>query len=437
MKGSHIGLSVAIVLLSIISIGVTLTSKEEDPEALFAEKAAAAADYAEQGLYEKSVLTYQEALKIKADRGAEMRLLQSAKARSLEDPDYRSKYLTIAKNMAQNDPLFTDAAVHAGYIYWQREDYAGAYKFLKNIRRRNKNEVIEDMLFRSQHAYKMNWLTYDDIRFSLGDNYAAKKENAWIQVDMSGGEDSYKKAEQAQAPGEDGFRWLMLDGKSVMLDGDDVLEAYLDFVPEDAGYYHEGFIPLKHEGTYAFYDAQGHKVLGDYEMAGSFTEGKAPVKENGVWKIIDTTGADVSDASYEEILWGPDGQFIKDDVFLARQDGSIKIFSAEDGSAVEGFEAEEADGLIKGQPFAFKKDGLWGFAKTDGSVIIEPKYQEARSFSQGRAAVSNGERWGFVDEQDRTIYDYQFIDVSYFNNQNNCMVEVEPGVWQLLMTYVH
>src|SRR5579864_2287537 len=44
-----------------------------------------------------------------------------------------------------------------------------------------------------------------------------------------------------------------------------------------------------------------------------------------------------------------------------------------------------------------QRDGLYGFMRRDGSVAIPPKFEMARSFSEGRAPIRLNHMWGFAD----------------------------------------
>jgi hypothetical protein len=47
---------------------------------------------------------------------------------------------------------------------------------------------------------------------------------------------------------------------------------------------------------------------------------------------------------------------------------------------------------------AVRVDDSWGFIDTDGEFVIEPRYQYADSFSENRAAVAIGDEWAYVDQ---------------------------------------
>jgi len=73
------------------------------------------------------------------------------------------------------------------------------------------------------------------------------------------------------------------------------------------------------------------------------------------------------------------------------------------------------DGRIVIQPvwddaFAFEEGRAWvkkdekvGFIDRDGKVVISPEWDQATSFQEGRAAVKKNDKWGFVDRQGNIV----------------------------------
>jgi hypothetical protein len=45
--------------------------------------------------------------------------------------------------------------------------------------------------------------------------------------------------------------------------------------------------------------------------------------------------------------------------------------------------------------------GRWGYINKAGNTVIEPKYTEAYSFSEGLAVASNGSLEGYIDHSGR------------------------------------
>lgn len=71
----------------------------------------------------------------------------------------------------------------------------------------------------------------------------------------------------------------------------------------------------------------------------------------------------------------------------------------------------------------FKADsGKWGFKDEKGTIVIEPKYDDIASFSEGLVAVNigkqglfgSGGKWGFIDEAGKRVIDFLYDEVSNY-----------------------
>lgn len=72
---------------------------------------------------------------------------------------------------------------------------------------------------------------------------------------------------------------------------------------------------------------------------------------------------------------------------------------------------------------------------TDGKVVIEPRYEAARSFSGGVAAVCSGGVWSFIDEAGVCVAEGAFADAGYFSAESGtCPVMPDDGAgeWRLI-----
>ncbi len=487
MKAKGVLIISLLAVLMISAWTLTLTVKEEDQGLLFAEKRQEAQEYANRGLYEKAVLTYQDALAIEDHAEARMEMLQNANRYYNEDPLYYVTYLGLATESARMYPKLTNFAAHVSKLMTEKEDYQGAYRFLQSqISKGLNSKVAKGFLKEVNYAYKMDMNDYLDFVYADRDGYAVQNslDEKWGYINLDGTTTDYRELDLAMAAGGDNVRYLEFRGSRMLVDKDEVIQAYINFEPEKVGIYSEGLIPMKSNGYYNYHNLLGDIEFGSYDDAGSFRDGLAAVKENGDWYLIDKEGKAISKDTFEDIVIGVDGSHLQDKTFLAKKDGKYHLFlletedskdkktkktkesaNAEDTESMEntenseetamesestqapealtwiirqvdGFEADAVDCLAGGEAFAFKKDGLWGFADLQGQIIIEPQYKTARSFSNGLAAVSDGEKWGFIAPDGEQIYDYQFGDVSYFNKRKNCFVKTDGGKWQLLIRFV-
>lgn len=64
-----------------------------------------------------------------------------------------------------------------------------------------------------------------------------------------------------------------------------------------------------------------------------------------------------------------------------------------------------------------RKTHKWGYLENSYKVKIPFKFDNARDFSEGLAAVKNSSvKWGYIDKKGKLIVDYQYDDASNFKN---------------------
>ena len=68
---------------------------------------------------------------------------------------------------------------------------------------------------------------------------------------------------------------------------------------------------------------------------------------------------------------------------------------------------------------------MWGFVNTEGEMVIKPTYENAKSFSNGVAAVCKDGVSGFINKDNIVVIDYQFTDANYMNENGSCVVRTD------------
>ena len=58
----------------------------------------------------------------------------------------------------------------------------------------------------------------------------------------------------------------------------------------------------------------------------------------------------------------------------------------------------------------------WGFIDTEGNLVIETKYDGAFSFSEGLAAVRQGGRWGYIDKTGKAVIPFLYQSAQSFSD---------------------
>jgi hypothetical protein len=64
---------------------------------------------------------------------------------------------------------------------------------------------------------------------------------------------------------------------------------------------------------------------------------------------------------------------------------------------------------------SFKKAGKAGFIDETGAVVVEARFDFARSFAGGRAAVCLANLWGFIDRGGRFVIEPRFHKANDFH----------------------
>ena len=92
---------------------------------------------------------------------------------------------------------------------------------------------------------------------------------------------------------------------------------------------------------------------------------------------------------------------------------------------------EDVDFFISSSELAAAKvNGKWGFINMKGEVIIEPKYEQAKSFSCGLAPAIFDGLWGYIDKSGSFIIKPQFKMAKPFNHSG--VAAVLSYDWRLI-----
>jgi hypothetical protein len=138
--------------------------------------------------------------------------------------------------------------------------------------------------------------------------------------------------------------------------------------------------------AFGFLDARGSVAIPfQFSNAGHFNEGFARVERMGRLGLLDRNGT---------VAFGS-----------ASPVGSEALYRA-----CARLICTVSEGLVLDV-----KGGKCGYRDTSGAVVIDYAYDDALSFSEGRAGVKVGRKWGFVDRAGRQAVVPQFEEVGSFH----------------------
>ena len=162
---------------------------------------------------------------------------------------------------------------------------------------------------------------------------------------------------------------------------------------EYARAFHEGLAEVELDRKWGFVGTDGSfAVQPQFEDVRWFSEGLAMVRVHDLWGYIDKSGSMVISPQYRQatpfkhgrawvqsekewIAVGPDGRLVDTDELIPRE-----------------------------------RDGKWGFVSVRGDVKIGFRFENALSFSEGRAPVRIGGHWGFIDTVGRVVVAPKYDD---------------------------
>ncbi len=318
-------------------------------------------------------------------------------------------------------------------LHQEAENDSKAYDVAKKAKNSGVDGEKLDTLYQQLlYEVELDYKLYTEMKTCLNGYITVNDGNQWTVLDESG-EACSSKYQFIGLINDDGMGIYTNDIDTRLLDDHEVTRARLGMGIEDAGYYTEssGYVPVKIEGKWKYMNTSGEFLPGEFEEAGCFYNNKAAVKQEDGWYLIDHEGNAVSE-KYTDIKLDLQGNYVQGEVILAKEKDKYHIYDAE-FQQIGDFACDDMDICLDNGLIAFKQGEKWGYVDTEGNIVVEPQYEEAKSFSNHMAAVrdENG-LWGFINRNYDLVIACEYEDVSYFNQSESCMVSVTDGVWQLM-----
>lgn len=405
-------------------------------------------------LYRKAIAEYEIALTYEDSLDLRIKIVEMNK-KAIENGELSSdgnlvSMLLDTMSVYRKDPRAYEAACNYFYSVTDYDELSNALLAAQG------NEVtskaLDDVKAKVRYLYERQHATYSDyidltngyyVIQELGNHYSVTESFATV---LSG-------CDFIAPYSADGHTVAKKNNKVFILSSDGVRQKYLPDNIESSSGIAEGNIACRIGDKYAYYNNQGEKVSKDYAYAGRFSYGVAAVQEtSGKWILINKKFQPLSNATYEDIKLNTAEECVSGGMILAKSGGKYSIinvsYNADKPEAVSitannSFKCDDcklpidaATGSNKGQVwFAFKLNNKWGYADASGKTMIEPKFADAKSFSNGFAAVSDGEKWDFINESGTVVLDLNLVNAGYFNSNGVCLVKFDNGYWVYIRMY--
>ncbi|MEZ4700349.1 MAG: WG repeat-containing protein [Rhodothermales bacterium] len=188
---------------------------------------------------------------------------------------------------------------------------------------------------------------------------------------------------------------------------------------QDGRPFSEGFAAVQVDGRWGFINRSGAFAINpQYTAAYSFKNGRAFIRTSDFdWEYIDSRGNIVRTLETPELNEFEDtgNDFNSGRALVLDFNSNQYGFIDESGNMVVDFQYAEARSFSDGMA-AIKISDSWGFIDPGNNAKIPPKYIEAGDFSEGLVAVrENTNTWGYADKSGRMVIEPQFEDARPFS----------------------
>ena len=232
----------------------------------------------------------------------------------------------------------------------------------------------------------------------------------------------------------EGLAAVKVNGKYGFIDtkGELVIEPRYRGV---SGFLHSGFSEDRvgvsiGEKDYIIIDRSGKKITQDSHytyILDCFSEGLCPVEvEDDLWGFVDKSGVMVIKPQFKYAYSFSEGLSaveLEGRRGYINHTGQLQIpnrykaaHSFSEGLALTTVLVEKKTaGLTFWRSKEENSDEKYGFINKNGDVVIEHRFEYARSFSDGLAAVKTKEKWGFVDRLGNMVINANYGFVNNFS----------------------
>lgn len=397
--------------------------------------------YVEKKLYQKAINAYTEALDVSEDENVRKKLIK-AYVMSYKDGTSSNSDITNALTvMVEKYPKELGYKEVLLKHYYNTHSYTEAYKFYKQLKRQGyESDTITDLGNKILYIYNNKGLTYFEYVRSITGVYVVREgDNEWNEV-LPDGEELYAEPFYYISP-NNVSSWTVhvsTEKGTRLKDTNGIVEAHITQKFLSSKAYGDGFLPvLNSQGDWQYIDCYADVTKNNkYEDVSSFTNGIAAVKSADKWSLIDTKFKNISSVKFDDIKLFQGGEYVNNDIMVASVGGKYGLYNAKAEVIVEP-KYKDID-VYYGDLIAFcDGNNKWGFMDSSGNIVIKPNYVKAKSFSNGLAAVFNGEKWGFINRDGEVVIDYNFLEADYFTSAGTCMVNTYGGSYHLIELKFH
>lgn len=361
-------------------------------------------------------------------------LLKKSYLQLSSDYSYESKYRRLLEKQLEREDCPAEIFLEAANYYLAKNHYDYTFETLHSGIDRTADAALTEMYEGLRYQYDLDSRLYGDVTLT---NYGAiqvqdEATGLWGVANMNGSlviPCEYDKV-SSYSPESDQFI-VLKNGVVSAINSDNFRVALCHDKVQDFSNFAQNRLCLKTAEGWRLVDANFNKSETVLQEIGLYNDGYAPAKLNGKWGLIDRNGESWLIApEYDDVARDELGKGFDMGAAFLKQNGKYSLCNC------NGNEPVILDGKYDdARPFtdgyaAVKQGGLWGFVDVDGTMVLPCKYADARSFSFGLAAVKVGDKWGYIDPEGKLVIEAVFEEARDFC-KGGAPVRTEAG-WRFI-----
>jgi hypothetical protein len=173
----------------------------------------------------------------------------------------------------------------------------------------------------------------------------------------------------------------------------------------------------------------------EFEAATPFADGYAAVCKDGKWAVISSSLSYVTDFIYDEVAVDDYGTCSVGKRVFAKRDGAYYLVNTK-GEELSGEYEDAKPFLSSGGYAAVCMNGKWGLVDSDGTIVLECRFEELDSSNEGFAGYKKGDLWGYITVKGEIMIEANYAEVKAFTDDGYAYVS-NGSNWYLIQLYLY
>jgi len=264
---------------------------------------------------------------------------------------------------------------------------------------------------------------YDNILF--GGMYINASKDGNVKILTLNGQEAKDQSIYSKTITEDKKYYITIDKNSTYKVMNTKDEVIIDNNFTYIEYLRDGFFIVAKDGKNGIINSEG-KTIADIEYNSIFKLNKTEITQANVNA---TNTAILYDKKMNVVCSMQNANIITKDNYIQIENDVERKYFDFDGKELQYKEIEPNNKL-----FATKTNGKWGFADSQGSIVIANEYDMVTEFNkQGFAGIKKNELWGVINLNgevvQKPVYNIKWSDPNFIGKY------YEAGIWNSLRYY--